>query len=259
MSGNLATIAAYNTRLEADFARYRMEGAGVPVFLADEAMVGWFWHYGNLLGGIKLQVPEADWTPALEVLAGGEDEPSDAGSEPADAQPPRCWSCPKCRAEVDADMEFCWACGTTAGGVEDADFEVATAPSIRMTEDPPLPMWWGIAFVICPPLLIVLLVPKFFFALPWPSSCIQGERASPEDRLDSELDRALRRACMAAMLSTVSLPVLLNLYSIWLILKHGLLATRVLRRAGWLICSAMAINILLLQLFFLLWIRVGLP
>jgi len=32
------------------------------------------------------------------------------------------WTCPKCREEVDDELEVCWACGTTVEGVEDPHF-----------------------------------------------------------------------------------------------------------------------------------------
>jgi hypothetical protein len=32
------------------------------------------------------------------------------------------WNCPKCREEVDDELEVCWSCGTTIEGVEDPNF-----------------------------------------------------------------------------------------------------------------------------------------
>lgn len=37
------------------------------------------------------------------------------------------WTCPKCGTKVDPSFEVCWACGTTADGVEDPDFVPADA------------------------------------------------------------------------------------------------------------------------------------
>ncbi len=33
------------------------------------------------------------------------------------------WICPKCQAEVEDGFEICWACGTSADGKEDPDFD----------------------------------------------------------------------------------------------------------------------------------------
>ena len=35
------------------------------------------------------------------------------------------WTCPKCGSIVDSTFEVCWACGTTAEGVEDPSFVTA--------------------------------------------------------------------------------------------------------------------------------------
>jgi hypothetical protein len=37
------------------------------------------------------------------------------------------WTCPKCGTKVDPTFEVCWACGTTADGVEDPAFVPADA------------------------------------------------------------------------------------------------------------------------------------
>ena len=39
------------------------------------------------------------------------------------------WTCPKCGTKVDPSFEVCWACGTSADGVEDPSFVVADSPS----------------------------------------------------------------------------------------------------------------------------------
>lgn len=35
------------------------------------------------------------------------------------------WTCPKCGNHVDPSFEICWACGTSADGVEDPNFVTA--------------------------------------------------------------------------------------------------------------------------------------
>jgi hypothetical protein len=46
------------------------------------------------------------------------------------------WTCPKCGTKVDPSFEVCWACGTTADGVEDPDFVPADVAG--PIEDPPV-------------------------------------------------------------------------------------------------------------------------
>ena len=151
MSGNfsLKIVAAYSTPIEADIARNRLEAAGIEAFLGDDQTVGWLWHLGTALHGVKLLVAEPDLSRAAEILEGIE-EPEFAD------EPLRPWPCPKCAVEVDGEMDVCWACGTTAEGIEDPDFQSAdapaTAPPVEQTEPqgPPGP---GLA------LLVVLVVP----------------------------------------------------------------------------------------------------
>lgn len=44
------------------------------------------------------------------------------------------WTCPKCGTKVDPSFEVCWACGTTADGVEDPTF--VPADSAASDESP---------------------------------------------------------------------------------------------------------------------------
>ena len=44
------------------------------------------------------------------------------------------WTCPKCGTKVDPSFDVCWACGTSADGVEDPTF--APADSVGSNESP---------------------------------------------------------------------------------------------------------------------------
>lgn len=59
MPEDFVPVAAYATPLEADLAMNYLEAEGIPVLLSDDATVGWFWHLGNAVGGVKLLVPRA--------------------------------------------------------------------------------------------------------------------------------------------------------------------------------------------------------
>ena len=128
MADNLKTLATFTTPIEADIVRNWLEAAGVQAFLGDEQTVGWLWHLGTALHGVKVLVAEADLPRALEVL-------EEAQLPAAEDRSARAWSCPKCGAEVDAEMEVCWACGTTADGIEDADFQDAETAALKATQE----------------------------------------------------------------------------------------------------------------------------
>ena len=287
MSGSLKTVAAYPTPIEANLARNRLEAAGIQAFLGDDMTVGWLWHLGTALHGVKVLVAESDLSRATEILEKLK-EP-----EPAE-EPPRPWSCPKCAAEVGGEMDVCWACGTTVEGVEDPDFQhadVATtaAPQEEETgpKGPPSPgvallvgfvvPWvllnavlgagvvgdlrdaslgtglWLLLLGACEFLVVIRIFHLFYYQPP-------SRAEVPDDRLQSLADttpwpegdrerRAIepaamaRRACLAALLGMAFCPPLLNIYSIWLILKYELYRATVCRKSGFFVYGAIFINV----------------
>jgi hypothetical protein len=54
---SLVTIATFLFEAEAEEARDRVDGEGIPAFLTDSHTVGMNWLLGNAIGYIKLQVP----------------------------------------------------------------------------------------------------------------------------------------------------------------------------------------------------------
>jgi hypothetical protein len=65
----LVTLRQYRDLSEAIVARGMLESAGINVFLQDENLVRLDWQVSNFIGGIRLQVDEADAAAALELLA----------------------------------------------------------------------------------------------------------------------------------------------------------------------------------------------
>jgi len=153
MAENLKTLTTFTTPFEAEIVRNRLEAAGVQAFLGDEQTVGWLWHLGIALHGVKVMVAEADLPRALEIL---EEVQLPAAAD----RPSQGWSCPKCGAEVDAEMEVCWACGTTADGTEDADFQDAeTAVTAKGPKQPGPKGPPGAVLAV----LIAFCIPLFIF------------------------------------------------------------------------------------------------
>jgi len=64
----MTTIATFGRQQDADFARSRIEAAGIAVFTPDEAVGGFLGYEGPLVAGVRLQVADADATRATEVL-----------------------------------------------------------------------------------------------------------------------------------------------------------------------------------------------
>lgn len=67
--GGLVTAAAFNTIHEAYLAKSILEGAGITAFIADEYTIGVNWLWANAVGGVKVQVAEADVEEAEKLLA----------------------------------------------------------------------------------------------------------------------------------------------------------------------------------------------
>jgi len=260
MSDDLRTVASFNTPIEADIARNHLEAAGIQAFLADDQTIGWLWHLGTALQGVKLLVAESDLARAIETLQQTEALPA------AEAPPAESWTCPKCNAHVDAEMVVCWSCGTTADGVEDAGFVPAGVPAPLEQKDrarrerPPGPLLavvvafcipvailnaivgidaflyyamipsmavWLMVLVTCEMLVVIGLFQWWYYQPPSERVQIPDDRAEPAQETTGVVQEtaavvAARRACLAAVLGMGFCPPLLNFYSLWLIRKHKL-------------------------------------
>src|SRR5262245_62245570 len=68
MPNSLVTLETLPNPERARFIQGLLESEGVPASLADEAAGGMMWHLNNAIGGIKVQVTEADIPRAQEIL-----------------------------------------------------------------------------------------------------------------------------------------------------------------------------------------------
>ncbi len=62
------TVATYDETFRADVARSAIEDAGIVVRITDREIVAMEWVLATAVGGIKVQVPEADAVRARQVL-----------------------------------------------------------------------------------------------------------------------------------------------------------------------------------------------
>jgi hypothetical protein len=89
MSDELATAATFTDLTQAQNARAALEAAGIDTNLRDENTGSIDWGLMPALGGLRLQVKNADLARALEVLnESGLGEDSPAESEPSDSADP---------------------------------------------------------------------------------------------------------------------------------------------------------------------------
>lgn len=88
----LVTIATFRDLPEALLAKGKLDSVGIPAFLADDNLVRTDWFWSNAIGGVKLQVGEADAEEALEILGEGIPESLPAEEKVTFRQP----KCPRC-------------------------------------------------------------------------------------------------------------------------------------------------------------------
>lgn len=65
----MITIARYSFPWEAQIVKARLDAEGIPAFVADEQTINMQWLYSNAMGGVRLQVPKAFASRAIEILA----------------------------------------------------------------------------------------------------------------------------------------------------------------------------------------------
>ena len=68
MPNSLVTLDTFPNPEHARFIQGLLKSEGVPAYLADETAAGMMWHLNGAIGGIKLQVAEADIPRAQEIL-----------------------------------------------------------------------------------------------------------------------------------------------------------------------------------------------
>lgn len=66
----LITIASFDHPIEANLAKTRLEAEGIECVLTNEHIAGMNWVWAPTIGGVGLQVLEADARRALEILEG---------------------------------------------------------------------------------------------------------------------------------------------------------------------------------------------
>lgn len=113
----LVTVASFRDLSEALVAKGKLDAADIPCTLADDNIVRMDWFWSNLMGGVKLNVPESQAETAYELLFGKQE------AIPGEQEAPKC---PKCGSEevgvVDPDR-----------GIRLASLGMITLPLPRMS------------------------------------------------------------------------------------------------------------------------------
>jgi hypothetical protein len=70
----LKTVATFREPYEAQLVCGKLEAEGVPAVVQDEYLVQMNWTYSQVIGGVKVQVPEEALERARQILAEGQGE-----------------------------------------------------------------------------------------------------------------------------------------------------------------------------------------
>ncbi|AFT69142.1 hypothetical protein B5T_00858 [Alloalcanivorax dieselolei B5] len=99
----MITVAAYTDPLQAHLARGRLQAEGIQAEVVHEHHVWANWALSNALGGVKLQVAEADAERARTVL--GELAEGAFELDEPEADRPRC---PRCGGLTGSELKMRW-------------------------------------------------------------------------------------------------------------------------------------------------------
>jgi predicted RNA-binding Zn-ribbon protein involved in translation (DUF1610 family) len=61
-------VATFREAYQAYLGKGKLEAEGISSIVVDEYLVGINWMYSQAIGGVKLQVPEADYERAADLL-----------------------------------------------------------------------------------------------------------------------------------------------------------------------------------------------
>jgi hypothetical protein len=200
---NLIPIKACANAVEAEHLRALLEEQGVPAFIDGANANTTLWHVGTALGGVRVLVRESDSEEAAKIL-----EHRSPATGP--------WYCGTCQEALDASFDLCWSCGSLRSAVEqpfphakpqprrkteqDVDSEGAPAPDASDYDQ---------SNPYASPRVSARVATR---SEPQPDS-------AEETEFDEEVEAMLRRAWRASIIGLVFLPILLHLYSMYLLIR----------------------------------------
>lgn len=87
------TVATFWTSPEAHMARLKLESEEIDCFIVDENVIATQWLWANALGGVKLQVPQAQLEQARQILHDSVPATQASDGEPLYDGQERCLQC----------------------------------------------------------------------------------------------------------------------------------------------------------------------
>jgi hypothetical protein len=227
MTKKLVEIARFDDLFRAETVRIGLEELGIPVFIESSETNRAMHYIGTALGGVKVLVPEEKKAEALAAIV--------SFTESASSTTPE-WICGECGEQVDAGFETCWSCGAgREAGMAVPPPSATFQDELAAPNDPNDP---GEA-----------TLPTNPYESPKTSTADspQVDEAETPDAT-KEAEAIVLRAWRASVIGVVLCPVLLHIYSMYILIDSRdaapLLSAEGKRRRLW----AMIINSLMLAL-----------
>jgi len=109
MADRLTVLEVFNSEIEAEVSRSRLEASGIEAFVSKDDAGGMRPHL-QLSQGVRLLVSEADVEVAREILQADAHEDSNKESSFAKTET---WQCNGCGEIIETQFTECWQCGTS--------------------------------------------------------------------------------------------------------------------------------------------------
>ncbi|PQO31175.1 hypothetical protein C5Y96_12550 [Blastopirellula marina] len=194
-------IASYANAADADHLKAVLQGHGIRAFVEGGDLQTSLSYIGSALGGVHVTVHSVDAEKAIEI----KQELSQESHEPTGGP----WFCGECEEIVDAGFQVCWKCGQDRSEVEAAMPATADLDDEEEEEylsddnDQPLP-------------------DRAHFDESNPYASPQAKVKSAEKprkptEINEEAEAMLVRAWRAAIIGLTFMPILANIYSMYML------------------------------------------
>ncbi len=211
----IVVIDRFANELDAERVRNVLGDNGIMAFVEGANVSTMLSYVGPALGGVRLLVRAGDVQRAKQIVDNLQTEQRSVGTP---------WYCGVCHESLDASFEVCWKCGGIRADVERPlpeaieDDHANSTQTLRTTGDP--------------------LSQRT-------RDENQSDSALPVDVVNVEAEELCLRAWRSALFGLVTLPVVLHIYSLYLLLSAARLNSKLSEQGQRRFNGALAIDLLI--------------
>ncbi|QDU78201.1 hypothetical protein Pan97_52850 [Bremerella volcania] len=221
-------VASYANAADADHLKAVLQDHGIRAFVDGGDLQTSLSYIGSALGGVHVMVRSVDAEKALEIKEELSHESHEQTGDP--------WFCGACQEVVDAGFQVCWSCGGDRSDVEATMPEAAELNDEEEEEplpdesDQPLP---DTAY--------------FDESNPYasPQAKVAGaEQPAKPSEISEEAEAMLVRAWRAAIIGLTFMPILANIYSMYMLFAALKESSQFTSEGNWRFNGAFVLNML---------------